>query len=119
MPTAIIPALLRPLCAGATRLEVDGATLGDVLRALELRCPGLYDRVVENGHLRPELAVAIDGEAGSFPLHEPLPPTAELTILPAISGGSQSRDREGAVGTPTPNSARSPTPAHTPAPPPR
>ncbi|MEX0782826.1 MAG: Uma2 family endonuclease [Dehalococcoidia bacterium] len=88
MPTAIIPALLRPLCAGASRLEVEGATLGDVLRALDLRCPGLYDRVVENGHLRPELAVAIDGEAGSFPLHEPLSATSELTILPAISGGA-------------------------------
>jgi molybdopterin converting factor small subunit len=95
MPTAIIPALLRPLCAGAPRLEVDGATLGDVLRALDLRCPGLYDRVVENGHLRPELAVAIDGEAGSFPLHEPLASTAELTILPAISGGSMVNSSHG------------------------
>ena len=87
MPTAIIPALLRPLCAGVARLEVDGATLGEVLRALDARCPGFYDRVVEGGHLRPELAVAIDGEAGSFPLHEPLSPGSELTILPAISGG--------------------------------
>jgi molybdopterin converting factor small subunit len=88
MPTAIIPALLRPLCAGVPSLEVEGATLGEVLRALDLRCPGFYERVVESGHLRPELAVAIDGEAGFFPLHEPLPPNAELTILPAISGGS-------------------------------
>jgi molybdopterin converting factor small subunit len=87
MPTAIIPALLRPLCAGVSQLEVQGATLGEVLRALDVRCPGFYDRVVEGGQLRPELAVAIDGEAGSFPLHEPLPAGAELTILPAISGG--------------------------------
>lgn len=90
MPTAIIPALLRPLCAGANRMEVDGETLGAVLRAIELRCPGFYERVVENGHLRPELAVAIDGEAGSFPLHEPIGPTSELAILPALSGGSAS-----------------------------
>lgn len=87
MPLAFIPALLRPLCAGVDRLEVDGKTLDAVLRGLDQRCPGFYDRVVENGHLRPELAVAIDGEAGSFPLHEPISPTAELTILPAISGG--------------------------------
>lgn len=87
MPTAIIPALLRPFCAGASRLEVDGETLGAVLRALDVRCPGFYERVVENGYLRPELAVAIDGEAGSFPLHEPIGPTSELTILPALSGG--------------------------------
>ena len=92
MPTAIIPALLRPLCAGAARLEVDGATLDAVLRALDARCPGFYDRVVEDRRLRPELMVAIDGEAGSFPLHEPLPPTSELAILPAISGGASGRD---------------------------
>jgi molybdopterin converting factor small subunit len=68
-------------------LEVEGATLDDVLRALDLRCPGLYDRVVEGGRLRPELMVAIDGDAASFPLHEPLSPASELAILPAISGG--------------------------------
>jgi molybdopterin converting factor small subunit len=87
MPIAYIPALLRPLCAGLDRLEVDADTLDAALRALDARCPGFYDRVVENGRLRPELAVAIDGEAASFPLHESLSPTAQLTILPAISGG--------------------------------
>lgn len=95
MPTAIIPALLRPLCAGSPRLEVEGDSLGAVLRALDERCPGFYDRVVENGVLRPELAVAIDGEAGSFPLHEPLRPNAELTILPAISGGAMLQSPHG------------------------
>ena len=87
MVAVIIPALLRPLCAGANRLDVEADTLGAALRGLDLRCPGFYDRVVENGNLRPELAVAIDGEAGSFPLHEPLGPSSELTILPALSGG--------------------------------
>jgi molybdopterin converting factor small subunit len=88
MPTLVVPSLLRPLCGGAGRLELNGSTLGDVLRAADARCPGFFWRVVEDGRVRPELAVAIDGEAGSFALHEPLPPGAEIAIVPAIGGGS-------------------------------
>ncbi len=82
-----IPALLRPLCGGAERLEVEGETLGAVLRALDLRCPGLYDRVVEDGRVRPELAIALNGEILAIALHELIAPGAELTIVPAIGGG--------------------------------
>ncbi|MBI5949178.1 MAG: MoaD/ThiS family protein [Chloroflexi bacterium] len=87
MVSVWVPALLRSLCGGAARLEVEGGTLGDVLRALDLRCPGLYDRVVEGGRVRPELAVAINGEVLSLALHEPLAPGTELTLVPAIGGG--------------------------------
>ena len=87
LATVIVPSLLRPLCAGATRLEVDGATLAAVLRALDARCPGFYDRVVDNGAVRPELAIAMNGEILHLPLHEPIAPGAELTIVPAIGGG--------------------------------
>jgi molybdopterin converting factor small subunit len=87
MPTLVVPSLLRPLCGGAARLEVEGATLGEVLRAADARCPGFFNRVVEDGKVRPELAVAIDGEAGSFALHQPLAPGAEVAIVPAIGGG--------------------------------
>lgn len=87
MATVWIPALLRPLCGGDAKLEVAASTLDELLRGLDAKCPGLYDRVVENGRLRPELAVAIDGEAESFPLWEKLKPNADVTILPAIGGG--------------------------------
>ena len=82
-----VPALLRSLCGGATRLEVEGATLGEVLRALDRRCPGLYGRVVEDGRVRPDLAVAINGEVLSPALYERLAPGTELTLVPAIGGG--------------------------------
>lgn len=89
MANVVIPALLRDLCGGVAHLDVPGATLGELLRALDERCPGLYDRVVEDGKVRPQLAVAIDGEAASFPLHEPLSANADVTIVPAIGGGSR------------------------------
>jgi molybdopterin converting factor small subunit len=83
----IVPALLRPMCGGAARMEAEGDTLGAVLRSLERQCPGIYDRVVEDGHVRPELAIALDGEAQALPLHHPLAGNAEITIVPAIGGG--------------------------------
>ena len=79
--------MLRALCDGATRLEAPGATLEEVLRAADRRFPGFYDRVVEGGRVRPELAVAVDGEASGFSLHEPVTPGAEVAIIPAIGGG--------------------------------
>ena len=67
MATVWVPALLRPLCGGDAKVEVTAATLDELLHALDEHCPGLYDRVVEGGRLRPELAVAIDGVRGLKP----------------------------------------------------
>ncbi len=87
MATVVIPATLRDFCAGAAKLEVPGATIEQVLRELDQRCPGFYDRVVERGRLRPELAFAIDGEVISLGLHHSVGPAAEIAIVPAIGGG--------------------------------
>lgn len=87
MANVYVPAPLRPLCGGATELEIEGATLEALLRALDARCPGFYDRVVDAAQIRPELAVAIDGSAESWPLYQPLEPNTEVTIVPAMSGG--------------------------------
>ena len=82
-----VPSLLRPLCGGAARLEVDGSTLGEVLRAVDERCPGFLASVVENGRIRPEIMIAVDGDAEGVSLQELLRPAAEISILPAMAGG--------------------------------
>jgi molybdopterin converting factor small subunit len=87
MAIVFIPSLLRGLCGGSSKLEIDAGTLGDLLRELDAQCPGLYDRVVEDGRVRPELMFAIDGEVVPLALHDPLAPTAEIGIVPAIAGG--------------------------------
>ena len=83
----IIPATLRDFCAGASKLEVPGATVGEVLLALDERCPGFYGRVVEDGRLRPELAFDINGEVYPLALHNSLEPGTEIAIVPALGGG--------------------------------
>ena len=83
----MIPAGLRSFCEGASRVEVAGATIGEVLRAVDGRCPGFFARVVDEGRLRPELAFAINGEVVPLALHDPVEQGTELTIVPALGGG--------------------------------
>ena len=87
MILVIIPATLRDFCAGASKQEVSGANVEDILRALDERCPGFYARVVEDGRLRPELAFAINGEVYPLALHNAVADGTEIAIVPALGGG--------------------------------
>jgi len=87
LAAVIIPAGLRSFCEGASRVEVPGATIGEVLRAVDTRCPGFFARVVEDGRLRPELAFALNGEVVPLALHDRVDAATELTIVPALGGG--------------------------------
>ena len=87
MARVFVPTLFRTLCDGRQDLDVPAATLEDLLRGIDALCPGFYDRVVKDGRVRGELAVAIDSEAATYPLHEPLRADAHVTIIPAIGGG--------------------------------
>lgn len=87
MAKLIVPALLRGLCGGEAHIDLTGSTIAEILADAEARCPGLYDRVVEDGRLRPELAFAVDGEVIGLALHDVVGPNAEIAIVPAIGGG--------------------------------
>jgi len=83
----IVPATLRPLCSGVSKVEVPGATIGEVLRGVDARCPGFFARVVDDGRLRPELAFALNGEVVPLALHDAVEAATELAIVPALGGG--------------------------------
>lgn len=87
MAVVIVPATLRSLCSGASKVEVPGATIGEVLRGVDAQCPGFFARVVDNGRLRPELAFALNGEVVPLALHDPVEAATELAIVPALGGG--------------------------------
>ena len=51
--TVRIPTQLRPLAGGASEVHVEGATVAEVLKALEAAHPGFADRLFdETGRLR-------------------------------------------------------------------
>jgi molybdopterin converting factor small subunit len=82
------------------RFEVEGETLGAVFRAVFEECPALRERVLLDGDLRPDIAVAIDGSIleGSGLVHS-VRPDAEIYLVPPIGGGA-SRRTAGYSGTP-------------------
>jgi sulfur-carrier protein len=92
MATVWIPSLLRPLCGGDRTVEVAGRSVREVIESLEARCPGIWDRLVEDGRLRPELAVSVDGETTQIGLMQPVGEGSEVHILPALGGGARGRD---------------------------
>ncbi len=90
MATVFIPALMRDLCGGRHSVEVEGATLRQVLSNLEPECPGLYALVVEDGMVRLGIQLAVNGVTSSSGLLRAVPEDAEVQILPAMSGGQRS-----------------------------
>ena len=88
MPTVYIPALLQGLTGGKSVLEAEGATVREVLENLERAYPGLGARLLDQGRLRPNISVAVDGRISSSGLREPVSPSSEVHFLTAIAGGA-------------------------------
>lgn len=87
MATVYIPTLLRAAAGGAECLSVDGATVRQLIDNLDRLHPGLAGKLVENGRLRPNISVAVDGEISPLGLLEAVSPASEVHFLTAIKGG--------------------------------
>ncbi|MEZ5399828.1 MAG: MoaD/ThiS family protein [Bryobacteraceae bacterium] len=87
MARVFIPVLLRELTGGEAEAVVAGATVRELIATLEDRYPGIADRLTGDGRLRPNLAVAIDGEVMPLGLRAPVEPSSEVHFVAAIKGG--------------------------------
>lgn len=87
MACVIVPDSLARLFDGLPRrIEVDGGTVGAVIAALNVRYPGLADRLCESGLvLRRHIQIFV-GDERAF-LTTAVPPGSEILIVPAVSGG--------------------------------
>jgi sulfur-carrier protein len=88
--TVKIPTQLRANAGGAAEVQVDGATVGEVLDALFERHTELRDRLSDDGGtLRRFVNVYVDGEDIRFGdgLDTPVADGHEVQILPAVAGG--------------------------------
>lgn len=78
-----------PLLSYTERREVeaDGTTVGEVLRDLDRRYPGIRFRMInEQDQMRRHIRFFLNGDQ-VFDLARPLAPTDELIIVQALSGG--------------------------------
>ena len=87
-----IPGYVREFTGGLRRVTLAGspATVDEALASLWALHPGVRDRVVtEQGEVRPHVNVFVGAESIRFTggLTTPLPLDAEISIVPAVSGG--------------------------------
>ncbi len=86
-----IPTPLRSYTSGRAVVDVEASDLASMFEALDRAYPGLRFRVVdEHGALRRHMKVFVNDEAVRD-LDTPLRATDEVTIMQALSGGSQAR----------------------------
>jgi len=88
--TVRIPTQLRNLTGGASELSLDGASVGDLLKALEAAHPGFGERLFdETGKLRRFVNVFVDDEDIRFldGLDTELSEASVVSIVPAVAGG--------------------------------
>ena len=101
MPRVRIPTPLRKYTDGAEEVSIDGSTVGAIIEDLERRHPGIRERLCDDsGKVRRFVNIYVNGDDIRFlsNLESPVNDADEVSIVPAIAGGT---------GTPR----RSPIPA--------
>jgi molybdopterin synthase sulfur carrier subunit len=89
LATVYIPALLQPLTGGRASVEADGATVRQLIDNLDHAFPGIRDRLLDEGRLRPNISIAVDGEVTPLGMLEKVGPGSEVHFVAAIKGGAQ------------------------------
>ena len=91
MPVTIrIPTTLRPMAGGSSTVQVEGATVGEVLGNLDAAHPGFRDRLFDDeGALRRFVNVFVADDDVRFlqGLDTPVPDGETVSIIPAVAGG--------------------------------
>jgi len=86
----VIPTPLRKFTCGAETVEVEAASIKEMLDSLDSRFPGFRASVCDgSGSLRRFINIYVDGEDVRFleNLATPVADGTEVAIVPAISGG--------------------------------
>lgn len=86
MPVVKLRAPLTELTGGTRELQLDGATVRDVLQALENEHPAIAGWILdERTTIRQHINVFVNGERGRE--DTTLTPEDRIHVLPSISGG--------------------------------
>jgi|SRR5699024_114669 len=91
-----VPTILRTYTDGESEVAVtvsDGATLGDVVSALDVSYPGIAERVLDdNGKVRRFVNLYVNEDDVRFAegLATPTPDGTRVSVIPAVAGGSRS-----------------------------
>jgi len=82
-----IPTMLQSLTTGIKQVDLDARNVRQIIERLEELYPGMKDRLVEDGEIRSNLAIAIDGDVAIMGMLEKVGENSEVHFVPAIGGG--------------------------------
>jgi molybdopterin synthase sulfur carrier subunit len=88
--TVLLPSTLTSRTGNRTSVAVSGATVRDVIAALDAAHPGLrFNLCHETGELRPFVNIFVNGVHVRYlrGIETPLAPGAMLHIMPSVAGG--------------------------------
>ncbi len=88
--TLRIPTVLRPAVGGQATLEVEGATIGEVLKNVTAQYPSVTGQLLaEDGSLHRFLNVYVNDDDVRYigGVDAPVRDDDEITLLPAVAGG--------------------------------
>ena len=88
MATVFIPSLMQKLSDGQTKVEVEGSNVRHIVDNLDAQYPGFKERLVEDGRLKGNISVAIDGEITPLGILGKVGENSEVHFLPALGGGA-------------------------------
>ncbi len=87
MPIVWIPPLLRKLTNDQESIPLAGATVRELIDALERQFPGAKERLCAGDKVRPGLSVVIDAQVNREGLNAAVNESSEVHFIPAIGGG--------------------------------
>jgi len=87
MPTVVIPALLRKFTGGLERVDVPGRSIRELIQHLGNQFPGIDQQLLQDGDIRPSIAVSIDGEIATGGVLDTVSEHSEVHFIPALGGG--------------------------------
>jgi len=87
MARVFIPSLMQKVTEGKSDVEVSGKTVREIINNLEVKYPGIKDRLVDGFRIKGNINVAVDGEVTTLGLLTEVNEQSEVHFLPAIGGG--------------------------------
>ena len=82
-----VPSMMRDLTGGQDEVCAPGATVAEVVEALEKAYPGFKDRLLVQGRLAPGLMATVDGKRAFRGLEQPVAEDSDVRFLPIMAGG--------------------------------
>ena len=90
MAKIFIPSTLAALSGGSTNFELEGGSVREILRALEQKCPGIGQKIFNEGELVNNFVnIFVDDKDFRYikGLNTPVSSGSKIVIMVAIAGG--------------------------------